>query len=245
MDERRRYYRERHDPSKVPTTLTLEEVASYLSGAIRSATEIAQSNDYGGVDFYLALRTEVGIDTGEFTLPDLIEHMDAADLFSVLEFLHEKCHGQAAARLQQRADQVLAHYGDGYKFDDAGNIVWTGRAGLAETLDRKAPPAETEPNRQKLDEAVYLFRRPGSTRQNRKDAVRLLWEIVEYSKPKLQRDPKAETKVLGNFVQHGAIRHHDLGQDDTYPDATLEWVFVRYLATVHLYWDLQELGAEG
>lgn len=230
----RKYFRERHDPSWAPKALRIDEVREFLVAAVELAWD--DVNGYETLKF--DLRTRAGLELSYNPIDQFVRELDEHDLFSLVEFLLE--HDQSG-QLRHRADEVLVHYGDGYKIDEDGNIVSTGVAGLAEVLDRKGPTTETEENRQKLDLAVLKFRHASSTRENKKEAVRLLWEVIESRKIDFEKVvPRREASQISQFANKFKVRHHGPDQDDEYPDAYLEWMFVRSLATVHLYWDLKQ-----
>lgn len=244
MDDHK-YFNERHDPTRAPKPLSRERARAHISESVHHAW-VTVERIAGEKMLAFWLLTEVGIENTKWTFLAFTSQLDDLDYFALLEFIWRRTEDEAGQRLVDGFNEAFVHYGNGYKFDNVGNIVSIGTPGVAEALERRAPSSETESNRHKLDDAVRLFRRAGATRQNKKDALERLGEIIEWHKQDFDKVvPKKEKDRLGEFLNGFSIRHHGKDQEDEYPDAWLEWMFVRALATVHLYWDLKAPAGQG
>jgi uncharacterized Zn finger protein len=98
------------------------------------------------------------------------------------------------------------------------------------------PAAGTEgANAAKLANAVHTFQLGRSTREQRKQAVRDLMDILEYHRPAVVAHlGKDSEKELFNIANNFALRHHRSTQKDDYDDGWLTWMFYSSLAAVHL-----------
>lgn len=87
----------------------------------------------------------------------------------------------------------------------------------------------------KVETAVRMFRRGLSSREEQKQAVRVLVDLLEFYRPQvkehlLSQDESELFKIANNY----GIRHHRAEQKDDYDDIWLRWLFYFYLSTVHL-----------
>jgi hypothetical protein len=97
-----------------------------------------------------------------------------------------------------------------------------------------APTAEAT-NAAKLANAVHTFQLGRSTREQRKQAVRDLVDILEFHRPAVKQHLLSKDEDdLFNIANNFALRHHNQRQKDDYDDAWLTWLFYVYLATAHL-----------
>jgi hypothetical protein len=181
----------------------------------------------------------------EDNLPDYSED----DLFDVIELLydlvsmpvdgvmhtygdcgmHWKEFDRAEGRLQFREEinAVLADYGSCYQVTEAGEIVELADPGLEELMSAELPTKSDDRIKQKLSEAIQLFRRRHSTLNDRHTAVRLLADLFERLRPELQKAvTKNDEKDLFNIANNFAIRHDNDKQKTAYDKALwLSWIF--------------------
>lgn len=87
----------------------------------------------------------------------------------------------------------------------------------------------------RITRAAGQFRKPGSTLEDRHEAVRNLADVLEYLRPEaktalLSKDESDLFELANNF----GIRHHKQNQKTEYePAIWLSWMFYYYLATIH------------
>lgn len=207
----------------------------------------------------LYMRTGIKLDA---SVSDSIECADEVAMFTILEFLHDHvakpCEGQGhfhswnncglhldcrrdkfdeqEARVEWRArvNNILRYYEDGFELSDAGEIVRIASHGMENLIAvvPVAPPEST--NTAKLAYAVHTFQLGRSTREQRKQAVRELVDILEFHRDIVKSELSKDEADLFNVANNFALRHHRATQRDDYDDAFLTWLFYIYLATSHL-----------
>ena len=101
-------------------------------------------------------------------------------------------------------------------------------------VEAKVSPKVGNRDRAKVANAVRTFHLGRSTREQRKQAVRDLVDILEFHRPAVKSLLSKDEHDLFNIANNFAIRHHRLDQKDDYDDAWLTWLFYVYLSTVHL-----------
>lgn len=102
-------------------------------------------------------------------------------------------------------------------------------------LDADVPaPAPVEVS-SKIERAVEQFRKPGSSLDDRHEAVRNLADVLEYLRPEAKKAlTNKDESDLFELANNFGIRHHKKGQKTEYePAIWLSWMFYYYLATIH------------
>jgi hypothetical protein len=141
--------------------------------------------------------------------------------------------GQEAWRA--RVNEILHLYGDGYELSDRGEVVRLAPDGMTELVDTSAPAASGDTNVAKVANAVRTFRRGLSRREEQKQAVRDLADVLEFYRQEIKTVLlKEDERDLFNIANNFAIRHHNANQRDKYDGAWLNYLFYLFLATVHL-----------
>jgi hypothetical protein len=79
-----------------------------------------------------------------------------------------------------RVNKILERYGDGWEMKSDFEIVERAPTGTAELLTVKLPPATGAATRRRVQNAVAKFRRRSSSRDDRRDAVRDLGDVLEW-----------------------------------------------------------------
>jgi hypothetical protein len=209
-----------------------------------------------GADLRIELYMRTGIKL-DMSVSDGIECADEVTLFTVVEFVHDhvakpgegsghfhswnncglhldcrrdKFHEQEAREeWRARVNTVLRFYEDGYELSEAGEIVRIASQGM-ENLIAVAPVVAAEStNAAKLANAVHT-----STREQRKQAIRELVDILEFHRDVVKAELSKDEADLFNVANNFALRHHRATQRDDYDDSWLTWLFYVYLATTHL-----------
>jgi hypothetical protein len=210
-----------------------------------------------GIHFYL--RTGIRMDGSVF---DFCKTTDETGLFTFVEYLHDHVatpeqrtgrfhsfsgcgwHYDASSRFDTEAGQrewrdlvntFLKYYGDGFELSAEGEVVRLAPDGLAPLFDIAVPAAAGDKNVAKVDTAVRMFRHGLSSREEQKQAVRVLVDLLEFYRPQVkERLLSQDESALFNIANNYAIRHHRPEQKDDYDDVWLRWLFYFYLSTVHL-----------
>lgn len=136
---------------------------------------------------------------------------------------------------RETVNVFLKFYEDGFELSSEGEVVRLAPDGLADLFQASAPAAAGDTNVSKLRNAIRTFRRGLSSREDQKQAVRDLADILEFYRPQaktllMKDDEMALFTIANNF----AIRHHRENQRDNYDGPWLTWLFYLYLSTVRL-----------
>ena len=210
------------------------------------------------VYFYLSTGIRIEKSVSEF-----IGTADEVGFFTIIEFLHDhvakptegagwhhdfsgcgwhfNCRSDkfdAKAAQDEWCDttnKVLKYYGDGFELSPQGEIRRLAPDGLASLFEAAVPVAAGPTNVAKVETAVRMFRRGLSSREEQKQAVRALVDLLEFYRPQVKEHLLREDEgALFNIANNYAIRHHRVEQKDDYDDVWLRWLFYFYLSTVHL-----------
>lgn len=209
------------------------------------------------IHFYLA--TGIRIEKSVF---EFCTTTDEPGLFTLVEFIHDHVAKPAeksgryhsfsgcgwhysasgdfdpdAARDEWRSlvNTFIRYYGDGFELSANGEVVRLAPDGLEPLFNTAVPPAAGETNIAKVETAVRTFRRGLSSREEQKQAIRALVDLLEFYRPQVKEHLLSQDEsALFNIANNYAIRHHRADQKDEYDDVWLRWLFYFYLATVHL-----------
>jgi hypothetical protein len=206
----------------------------YISTGIKIATSVAD---------FIRGADEVGMFTlTEFVHDHVAKPSDGAGRFHSFSNCgwHYDCRGdrfdEAAARREWRdkVNTFLKFYETGYELSMRGEIVRIAPSGMDELVHTKTAAAVRDPDRAKVENAVRTFHLGRSTREQRKQAVRDLVDVLEYHRADVKKNLSKDEGDLFNIANNFALRHHNASQRDDYDDAWLNWLFYVYLSTVHL-----------
>jgi len=159
------------------------------------------------------------------------------------EYGHDWHHSDFAGRTGRaiyrwRVNGVLSDAQLPYRLADQGELVGRliatfddGRSELLRIVSENASPEEQS----RLDHAISLFLRRGSTVDETRSAVKNLADFLENERNLLKaelfsKDERALFEIANKF----GIRHHEASQQADYDPAFLDWVFWWYLATIEL-----------
>lgn len=179
------------------------------------------------------------------------------DLFDVIEFLFQhvskpidgsfhnyaecgmhwetfnKQQGQSEYR--DKVNAVLDHYAKRFELSENGEILEKPQHGFERIFDADIPSSDSNVTN-RINAAILRYRRHGATLDDRRQAVRDLADVLEYTRPKIKSLlTSADEKDLFNLANNFGIRHHNDQQKTGY-DASLwlSWMFYFYLATIHV-----------
>jgi hypothetical protein len=214
-----------------------------------------------GTDLRMELFMRAGIKL-DASVSDGIESADEVTLFTIVEFVHDhvakpgedaghfhswnncglhlNCRRdkfderEARAEWRAKVNTVLRFYEDGYQLSEAGEIVRIASHGMEKLIVVTPVAAPESNNAAKLANAVHTFQLGRSTREQRKQAVRELVDILEFHRDVVKAELSKDEADLFNIANNFALRHHRATQKDDYDDAWLTWLFYVYLATSHL-----------
>jgi hypothetical protein len=185
------------------------------------------------------------------------ERYSEDDLFDVIEFLYQhfskpidgsfrnyaefgmhwetfnKQQGQSEYR--GKVNAVLGHYAKRFELSENGEIFEKPQHGFERIFDADIPSSDSNVTN-RINAAILRYRLHGVTLDDRRQAVRDLADVLEYTRPKIKSLlTSADEKDLFNLANNFGIRHHNDQQKTGY-DASLwlSWTFYFYLATIHV-----------
>lgn len=213
-----------------------------------------------GYELHKPFLLETGIRI-EGSVSEALKTGDEIFLFTLIEFVHDHVakpvaggwhhsfsgcgwhyrqddkFDECAARDEWRTkcSKALKYYDGGYQLSEAGEILRIAPDGMTPLLHAELPSKTNKTDREKVSNAVRTFQLGRSTRQERKQAVRDLVDVLEFHRPHVKKHlfTKDESDIF-NMANNFALRHHNSIQKDDYDDTFLTWIFFLYLSTVHL-----------
>ena len=186
---------------------------------------------------------------------------DEDDTFTVIEFLydhiskpHKKSYHdwnscgfhysnfvQADGQFEyrERMNVILGQYGEGWELTDKGEILSKPPNGMTELVAAQIPTND-KTTTQRVEDAKMKFRRHGSSKSDRRDAVRNLADVLEWLRPQIKeallRDDEQE---LFNIANNFGIRHLNKKQKLDYDENVwLSWIFYHYLNTINAFFHI-------
>lgn len=187
-----------------------------------------------------------------------IDEYSEDDLFDVIELLYDfvskplegyyhpwnecgwhystfdKKTGQSEFRAE--INPFLNGYLEEYELSKEGLILLQGAPGLKELLATEIPVYDPKNVSEKVKYAVLKFRRHRASTEEKKEAVRILADVLEFLRPEIKKLPlRKDEGELFYIANEFGIRHHKPGQKTEYDqDVYLEWIFYSYLSTINL-----------
>lgn len=152
---------------------------------------------------------------------------------------------QGQTKFRERVNDLLSHYARPFELSSSGEVLHKPEAGFEPIFDADIP-SEDDNVTGRINAAVVLFRRHGSTQDNRRQAVRDLADVLEYLRPKVKSLlTSSDERDLFNIANNFGIRHHNDEQKTAYEAGLwLSWMFYFYLATVHVVLRKLQQGGE-
>jgi len=183
---------------------------------------------------------------------------DEDDVFTVIEFLYDhigkprnksyhswnecgyhysnfdKAGGQSEYR--ERMNVILNRYGDGWELTDEGEVLSSPPQGM-QTLIIAPLPTKDRTTIERVADATMKFRRHGSAKSDRRDAVRDLADVLEWLRPQIKSTLLREDEQdLFNIANNFGIRHMNQKQKLNYDENVwLSWIFYHYINTINAF----------
>ena len=181
---------------------------------------------------------------------------DESDLFDVIELLYDlvskpidgtyhswgncgwhystfdKISGQKEFRIG--INELLQDYQTGYGLSSNGEILIMAIPGTEMLLGDTIPSYDEKNVDNIVKEAISCYRRSRSSTTDKRNAVKMLADVLEFLRPKIDAVlTTADEKDLFNIANNFGIRHHNDKQKSDYDqDVWLDWMFYYYLATI-------------
>lgn len=146
----------------------------------------------------------------------------------------DKTDGQFEFR--ERINVILDRYGDGWELTDEGEVLSKPPHGM-ETLVAAPLPTKDRTVVKRVADATIKFRRHGSSKSDRRDAVRDLAGVLEWLRPQIKATfLREDEQELFNIANNFGIRHMNQKQKLQYDENVwLSWMFYHYLNTINAF----------
>jgi len=137
-------------------------------------------------------------------------------------------------------NEILIDYSDSYQLSNNGEILLVGEEGLKEIFNAKIETDDPENIDKKIHSAIRKFRYHRSSIDERRNAVRELFDVLEYLKSRTKDILfKKDESDLFNIANNFGIRHHNSKQKTNYDEVIwLSWMFYFCLSTIYAYINL-------
>jgi hypothetical protein len=144
----------------------------------------------------------------------------------------EKKPGQDEFR--NKLNEVLKDYKDGYELSKTGEIWAPVVSGMEVLFESELPEYDEENINRRVASARDIFRRHSSSLEDKRNAIKMLADVLEFLRPKLKTILSAnDEKDLFEIANSFGIRHHNLKQKTGYDQSVwFDWMFYYYLATI-------------
>lgn len=149
---------------------------------------------------------------------------------------HDKNFDSGAGRELYRSEMndILHLLESGWELSVEGEVLRRVDAPVRELLDRALPPSVAPSVQGRVDAAIRKFRLRSSSRDDRRDAVRDLVDVLEFLRPQLtQVLTQKDDALLFDMANNFGIRHFNEKQHAEYDAIWLSWMFHFLLATIH------------
>jgi len=136
---------------------------------------------------------------------------------------------------RQRINELLKDYKEGYELSPHGEIWHKAIPGVETLLNSEPPPYDTQNVDNRLSDAITLYRQSRSSTTDKRNAVKMLADILEFLKPQIETVlTTPDEKDLFRLANKFGIRHHNEQQETDYDqEVWLDWMFYYYLATIN------------
>lgn len=190
-------------------------------------------------------------------ISELYQSYTEEDLFDIIEFLYDHISKPIDGRYhsygdcgyhyetfdqrpgqdeyRSRVNEILKDYCDGYELSQGGEILTLVVPGTEVLFESKPPDYDEENVDSRVTSAIGIFRRYRSSLEDKRNAVKMLVEVLEFLRPKLKGALiRADESELFQIANSFGIRHHNEKQKTDYDQAIwLDWMFYYYLATIN------------
>lgn len=153
---------------------------------------------------------------------------------------------QGQIEYRDKVNAVLGHYAKPFELSENGEILHKPQQGFEKIFDADIPSNDSNISN-RINAAILRYRRHGATLDDRRQAVRDLADVLEYTRAEIKSLlTSADEKDLFNLANNFGIRHHNDQQKTGY-DASLwlSWMFYFYLATIHVVLRKQQQSRTG
>lgn len=199
-----------------------------------------------------------------FPIEEKIEQYSEDDLFDIIELLYDLISKPIEGRFhsyyncgwhyskfdkesgkleyKQEINEILNDYQEGYEISSEGELLLKGEPGLDALLRSEISEYDPENVDNRVKSAVLKYRRHRSSPEDKKEAVRVLADVLEFLRPQIkQLSLSKDENELFNIANNFSIRHHNPTQKTDYSTEFLDWIFYAFLSTIYLVIQLKKM----
>ncbi|WP_440944975.1 hypothetical protein ACSAZL_12505 [Methanosarcina sp. T3] len=136
---------------------------------------------------------------------------------------------------------ILRHYNEGYELSEEGQIQKLSPPGFESLIEENIETIDPKNIDLRVKYAISKFSRYNSSVEEKKEAIRILADVLEYlGKFGIKLNNKDDSdlfKIINGFD----IRHHNRTQQSDYNrDVWYDWMFYTFLASIHVLLKLND-----
>jgi hypothetical protein len=150
---------------------------------------------------------------------------------------HYASYDESAGRAEFRDEinDVLAEYNGGYELSSTGEVRQLPEAGLDKLVSASLPATIKPSDHDRVIAAIDLFRKRDASNHDRRNAVRMLADVLEPLRNQLNKViTEKDEKDLFHIANAFGIRHNRDDQKTQYDSVWLSWMFYHYPTTIHV-----------
>lgn len=146
---------------------------------------------------------------------------------------YEKSVGRAEFR--EEINEILADYDGGFELSAAGEVRQLPEEGLEKLVSAPLPATINPTDHDRVMAAIDLFRKRDASSHDRRNAVRMLADVLEPLRSQLNKViTEKDERDLFHVANAFGIRHNRDDQKTQYDPVWLSWMFYHYLTTIHV-----------
>lgn len=190
-------------------------------------------------------------------IPEKTVDYDESTLFTVIEFLYDyvsepeykwyhdwdDCgwhsgnynRDKGRERYRKEMNDILKDYDSGYKLSNTGEILNFSPTGLEALSEEVVETDDPENIDKRIHAAIIRYTKYKATSDDKKDAIRVLADVLEYLRSQNIRLPARDDSDLFRIINNFDIRHHNrMQQGDYNRDIWYDWMFYTFLSSIYV-----------
>jgi len=144
-------------------------------------------------------------------------------------------------KYRNEMNNILKGYSSGYILSDTGEVLKVSPTGL-ETLSEEIVETDDPENiENRVHTAIIKYRKYNATLDDKKEAIRILADVLEYLRTQNIRLTNRDDSVLFRIINTFDIRHHNQMQHSDYDrEIWFDWMFYTFLSSINVLLKLRQ-----
>ena len=216
------------------------------------------------VESYIFMKLKM---TDIWPIKDNIEMYDETTLFTIIEFLydyvsepqkivnhtwdncglHTDDYDKEIGRKNYREEvnKILKNYDIGYQLSLDGEVLEITPEGFEELIEEIPQTDDSSNIDDRIKTSVSKYFKYGSTIDVKKDAIRVLADVLEYLKKEGHTLDSKDDSDLFNIMNNYDIRHHNKFQKNDYNvHIWYDWFFYNFLSSIYVILKSKESSSD-